>query len=367
MSSRQRNNKVILWCSGIDNYFKETGFVSGVQVQMSFWAQTFVSKGWETYSFSSDGKDETLNGVHFISERNPAIFQKLHISFIGELLNLWRGVIKTRPDVVIIRGGLREVYLLSLFCKLRGVKLVFMGASDVNFIIGRDWIPGPKLNTKLFRCALRKTDYIVTQNSLQAECVRKNYNKDSLIISNIWVLDSSLNGGESKYDAIWVSNLSPVKQADWFLRLAKKFPQYKFAIVGGSRSKKCYDEIKQGAEAIPNLDFLGQRSFLETTNIISGSKILTCTSEHEGFPNTFLQAWAMSKPVVSTVDPNHVISTNNLGRFVENEDELCNAVKLLIDNNEEYSQCVANVKSYFDLNHSADHAFDRLIAYLYAE
>lgn len=364
---KSKNNRVFLWCSGIDNFFKETGFVSGVQVQMSFWAQTFASKGWDAYSFSSDGKDETLKGVHFISEKNPAIFQKLHISFIGELLNIWKGIIKTRPDVVIIRGALREVYLLSVFCKLKRIKLVFMGASDVNFIIGRDEIPGPKLNTKLFRRALRNTDYIVTQNSLQAECVRKNYNKDSLTISNIWVLDSSVKGDESKYDAIWVSNLSPVKQADWFLRLAEKLPQFKFAIVGGSRSKKYYNEIKEGAENIPNLVFLGQRSFLETTNLISGSKILTCTSEHEGFPNTFLQAWAMSKPVVSTVDPNHVISTNNLGRFVENEDELCKAVNLLIENNEEYNLCVANVKSYFDLNHSADHAFARLIAYLYAE
>lgn len=367
MKSKHRHNKVFLWCSGIDNFFKETGFVSGVQVQMSFWAQTFASKGWETYSFSSEGKEETLNGVHFISERNPIIFQKLHLSFFGELLNLWRGIIKTRPDVVIIRGGLREVYLLSLFCKSRSIKLVFMGASDVNFVIGRDSIEGPRMNTILYRRGLRKINYIISQNSYQAESICLYYKKGSIIIPNIWVIDARVKGGESNYDAIWVSNLSPVKQADWFLRLAEKLPQYKFAIVGSSRSKKCYDEIKEGAETIPNLDFLGQRSFLDTTNLILGSKILTCTSEHEGFPNTFLQAWAMSKPVVSTVDPNHVISTNNLGRFVENEDDLCKVVKLLIENKEEYNQCVANVKSYFDLNHSADHAFERLIAYLYSE
>lgn len=367
MSSNQKNNRVFLWCSGIDNFFKETGFVSGVQVQMSFWAQTFASKRWEVYSFSSDGKDETLKGVHFISEKNPAIFQKLHISFIGELLNIWKGIVKTRPDVVIIRGALREVYLLSVFCKLKRIKLVFMGASDVNFIIGRDVIPGPKLNTNLYRRALKKTDYIVSQNTLQADCVKKYYNKESLIIPNIWVLDSSITNDELQYDAIWVSNLSPVKQADWFLRLAERLPRYRFALVGGSRSKKCYDEIKAGAELISNLDFLGQQSFLETTSLISRSRILVCTSEHEGFPNTFLQAWAMSKPVVSTVDPNSVITINGLGHYVVNEDELAEKVESLIKNVEDYGQCVENVKSYFDSNHSSDHAFKRLIDYLYAK
>ncbi len=363
----ETRKRVFLWCDGLDNLFRDTGFVAGIQVQMSFWAKTFAARGWEVYSFSSSGQYETVDGVHFISQKQPGFFRKLHISFLGELLSVWRGIIKTKPDVVLIRGAQRDVYLLSIVCKLRKTKLVFMGASDVNFILGRDEIPGPKLNTTLYRRALKKTNYIVSQNTSQADCVKKYYNKESLIIPNIWVLDSKISCDKLQYDAIWVSNLSPVKQADWFLRLAEKLPKYRFALVGGSRSKKCYDEIKAGAKLIPNLDFLGQQSFLETTSLISRSRILVCTSEHEGFPNTFLQAWAMSKPVVSTVDPNSVITTNGLGYYVVNEEELAEKVETLIENAGDYDQCVENVKTYFELNHSSDHAFNRLIEFLYAE
>lgn len=331
---------------------------------MSFWAKTFVAHGWDVYSFSSKGQYETIEGVHFISQKQPGFFRKLHISFLGELLSIWRGIIITRPDVVLIRGAQRDVYLLSIICKLRRIKLVFMGASDVNFIKERDRIEGPKINTLLYRRSIKKTNYIVSQNTLQADSVKKYYNKETLIIPNIWVIDSSITSEKLKYDAIWVSNLSPVKQADWFLRLAKRLPEYRFALVGGPRNKKCYDDIKDGAERISNLDFLGQRSFIETTKFISLSRILTCTSEHEGFPNTFLQAWAMGIPVISTVDPNEVITQNGLGIFVENEEELYQSVKRLMENNSEYMQCIKNVKDYFEKNHSADTAYKRLIEYL---
>lgn len=360
----QSTHKVFVWCSDIDNFFRNEGFVAGIQVQMSFWAKTFVAHGWDVYSFSSKGQYETIEGVHFISQKQPGFFRKLHISFLGELLSIWRGIIITRPDVVLIRGAQRDVYLLSIICKLRRIKLVFMGASDVNFIKERDRIEGPKINTLLYRRSIKKTNYIVSQNTLQADSVKKYYNKETLIIPNIWVIDSSITSEKLKYDAIWVSNLSPVKQADWFLRLAKRLPEYRFALVGGPRNKKCYDDIKDGAERISNLDFLGQRSFIETTKLISLSRILTCTSEHEGFPNTFLQAWAMGIPVISTVDPNEVITQNGLGIFVENEEELYQSVKRLMENNSEYMQCIKNVKDYFEKNHSADTAYKRLIEYL---
>ena len=358
--------KVFLWCAGIDNFIRNTGFVAGVQVQMSFWAKAFAAHGWKVYSFSSNGLDETIQNIHFVSQKQPALFQKLHISFLGEFLSIWRGVFKVRPDVVIIRGALRETYLLSIVCKLKGIKLVFMGASDVNFIKGRDAVGGPKLNTLLYRRSFKRIKYFVTQNQLQSDSLKQYYSKESLIIPNIWVVDSSMQESDKLYDAIWVSNLRLLKRVEWFLNLAEKMPNLKFAIVGGSfKDTGYYDQIKEKADRISNLSFLGKKSFDETTRLISQSRLLVCTSEYEGFPNTFLQAWAMTIPVVSTVDPNDAIVKNGLGITLSSETDLYDAVKELTNDHVEYGQCVDNVRAYFEANHSSESAYDRLYDYLY--
>jgi glycosyltransferase involved in cell wall biosynthesis len=42
--------------------------------------------------------------------------------------------------------------------------------------------------------------------------------------------------------------------------------------------------------------------------------VLLCTSESEGFPNVFLEAWSCSRPVLTTVDPDDVVATFQLGQ-----------------------------------------------------
>ena len=360
----KKDKRVLVWFGAIDDFINKTGHTGGINVQMYFWAKTFCQKGWDVYTFSERGFSGNLESINFISNKVHRLFLKFHLGLIQEFVSIYRGIVLKRPEIVIVRGACRVLYPLSIICKLYKIKLVFFGASDVNFVLGRD---GSGLSVKMYRNALKRTPYIVAQNRFQQSSIETNYNKKPIILFNLWNADDVEKAATYKYDAIWVSNLSPVKQAEMYLDLAKKQPQYKFAIVGGVRDPEYYRKIENYAKAIDNLDFLGYQSFDVISKLISSSKLLICTSEHEGFPNTFLQAWSMNVPVISTVNPSGVITTYELGFFVHNEDELEQKTCFLIDNADYRSILSENISKYFYANHSCDGAYGKLIEYIYGE
>jgi len=109
------------------------------------------------------------------------------------------------------------------------------------------------------------------------------------------------------------------------------------------------------------LDFLGPLPLVGVNRLLSTSKLLVCTSEFEGFPNTFLQAWAYNVPVVSTVNPSGFITEFGLGRVIEDEPQLLLAVREILDSNELYEQCQQNIKNYFTEHHDADRAYQKVM------
>ena len=348
---------------GTDDVLLGSSNVAGLQVQMAFWAQSFSNNGWDTYSFSKN-KKQTLLGIHYIEHKESSLLKKFHLSIIDTFRLYWKGF-TIQPSLIIFRGFSKGLYLLATLCRLFRVKLVFFGASDVNFCPGKELPAGNNDQTKAFQKGLKKVDYFVAQNSYQNEMLYLNYKKEALVLPNIWIEQTIDAGNEKKYAAVWVSNFRKLKRPEWFVELAKALPQYKFAIAGGGRLDcELYDKIHNQAETLQNLDFLGPQPWLSVLSLMSSSFLVVCTSEFEGFPNTFLQAWSLGLPVVSTVDPSEIIIDNKLGFVVESPEELIDKVALLITDNTIYNKCADNVTTYFVNNHSAQIGYSKLIEYI---
>lgn len=345
--------KVIVWTSFVYNLYREIGIVGGIAIQMSFWAQTFLQKGWDVYSISNTENTE-INGIRFI--KIP------HLRIIGILVDIFYSfyyIASIRPNIILFRGASRSLSYLSLFAKLFGVKLIFFGASDTDFKKEQELI-GRKHDRVLYRFGLRNTKYFVAQNQLQYDLLFNAYNKKNvIIIPNIWLQQE--HGNRERDIILWVSNFRQLKRPQWFIQLAKDFPQYRFVMVGAALDKQLFDECKSEADKLSNLDFMGGQSFANVNEIFTRAKYFVCTSEIEGFPNTFLQSWSNSIPVITTFDPSSLVANKKLGMVVNSYEELRNTVTKIEKDKTLYKEMQNNIENYFIQSHSALMQYDKLL------
>jgi glycosyltransferase involved in cell wall biosynthesis len=88
--------------------------------------------------------------------------------------------------------------------------------------------------------------------------------------------------------------------------------------------------------------------------------VLVCTSDREGFPNVFLQAWQAKCPVVSlTIDPDGVIEKYDIGRVSRNLDTMTADVDRLMTDDVLRARITSNGIAYVEEHHAIKTVADR--------
>ena len=90
-----------------------------------------------------------------------------------------------------------------------------------------------------------------------------------------------------------------------------------------------FEDVQRAAREVPNLQALGFVPFSEIDQYYARARAYLCTSTIEGFPNTFLQAWNHKTPVVTTYDPDGVVSKHGLGVAGQDVDEIVAGLELV--------------------------------------
>ena len=114
-----------------------------------------------------------------------------------------------------------------------------------------------------------------------------------------------------------------------------------------------YDQVKKAAESLPNLTFIGVVPYSEVNDYFARAKLFLNTSDSEGFPNSYLQAWVRGVPVISYFDPDGLIEALEIGAKVSSQEEFSVPIKALLEADERRLAIARRASEYASANYSS--------------
>jgi glycosyltransferase involved in cell wall biosynthesis len=344
---------------------REIPVVGGAELQQSFMAPALVQRGYKVSMITLDYgqadrtvvKGVTVHKLYKPDEGIPVV------RFVyPRLTRTWQVLKEVNADVYYQRTAAALTGFVAAFCKRHGKRSIYNGASDVDFLPGKQDITFAR-DKWLFEFGLRHVDRIFVQNLRQQEWLAQNYGRgDGVLVPNCYHAPADAKADPNGY-VLWVATVRAQKRPELLLEMARRLPQYKFVVVGGYdigwNGEEYERNIRQQAARLPNVEYRGFLPYVDADRVFSGARVLLNTSMYEGFPNTFLQAWARGVPTVAFVD---IRSRDADGKPVYDIagdiDQATGMVQRLMDEDAYWAQASTRVAAQYRAHHSMEAVVD---------
>jgi len=343
--------------------------IGGVERQTSLMARWFAGRGYQVIMLTYDeGQDDwvEIDGVCMLKMcRWKAGVPGLRF-FWPKWSSLIAAMKRADADVYYQNCGEYVTGQVALWCHRHGRKFVYSIASDPDC----DRLL-PQMHTLheriLYRYGLRRADRVIVQTRRQREMLREGFGRDSIVLpmpcpgpsENDYVdIDCQRHLSGSRR-VLWIGRICKVKRSDRLLDLAEACPDLDFDIVGPVADTEYARSVCDRARSVANVTLHGPVTRENVREFYKKAKLMCCTSDFEGFPNTFLEAWSYGLPIVSTFDPDNLIAERGLGRVGKDVSELATSVRELLDSPEEWMQASTAARAYYMDNHTVDKAIVR--------
>lgn len=205
----------------------------------------------------------------------------------------------------------------------------------------------------LYRYGLKHTDRIIVQTEQQKDMLTRGFKLDAIPLPMPCPGPSAAEytppfHSSRRFRVAWVGRIAPVKRLEFLLDAADKLPDIQFDVAGKPDSSDEYaGALYERAQAMGNVMLHGHIPRHRMPDFYKKMSVLCCTSAYEGFPNSFLEAWSHGLPVISTVDPDNLISRKRMGAFAGSVSELISAIRRLKENEDKWRSMSANARSYY--------------------
>ncbi len=305
------------------------------------------------------GKRQIIDGVEFVG-----------LGHEQALREWYRFLLSERPDWLYWRGAEHWLGAVVELARLAKVRTIFAVAFDADLQPRRALSRRQQL-WPLFAWGLRRVDRIFVQYQGQCSMVPPKWRDKTFVVPSIAnQLYSFVPHSERENYVAWVGVLRKPKRPDVLVKIIQDAPSVSFVVCGGASSHRSppgySDDIIKKLRVLPNVQYLGPVSPEVAQRTIGKAAVLLSTSDEEGFPNTFLEAWASGTPVVSVkIDPDSLIKNINLGAVsntiagtIEDIQDLLSSVKRRDEIGIRAREYIAEFRSEPKVVRSVFHALD---------
>lgn len=345
--------------------------IGGAEVQQCVLARLLVRAGYRVSMVCLDfgQPDKTVvDGITVYRAFRPEAGLPLLRFFHPRLSSMWQAMQRANADVYYQRSAGMFTALVAAFCRRYGRRSIYAGASDCDFVPGQQGIRWWR-DRRLFELGLAAVDAVVVQNKGQRENCLVNYGRSSTLIPSGYELPASARPGGGNA-VLWVGVLRPEKSPERFLELARRLPNYRFVLVGGPNddpgSRACYDYLLRAAVDVKNLEITGFVPLAEAESYFDEARVVVNTSDVEGMPNIFLQAWARGIPTVAFTDVGARFEGLPVYPVVDSIDAGAREIERLLVDQKAWFKSGQRARAYFVSTHS-EHVILERFQTLFAE
>lgn len=335
--------------------------LGGAELQQVTLARELVSRGYRVsmvcFDFGQPDAVEIDGIVVYKTYRLDAGIPVIRFLY-PRVTSVWAALNRADADIYYTRTASMVVGLVAAFGKIKNKKTLFAAASNSDFSMSETRIKYRR-DLLIFKYGLRNSSKILVQNEEQERLCRINYGRNPLIIRNCYAFPGVAEK-RPRLSVLWVSTIRRVKRPELFLDLAVRLPHLEFVMVGGPDRFQAalYQEIVRRADELANVDFRGFVPYSEVDPYFDRARVVINTSSTEGFPNTFLQAWARAVPTVSFFDCQARQGKDRIGYCVESLEEMVQVVDRLFSDDHEYEKAGEMCLQYFAQWHSVSSVAD---------
>jgi hypothetical protein len=220
-----------------------------------------------------------------------------------------------KPDVIYQQAKQSYTAMCARYARRAGVPFFFHVAHD--FDLNYRWITSrfsPNTPFDIVEClagdwGIKHASHLIVQSERQEKLLQSRFGRSAdAIVRNFQPLPESLPPKPAgPLQIFWVANLKDFKRPALFVELAESFAgrtDLAFVMAGRPATQRRFRPLMEKLGHVPNLQYLGEVPIARVNELMSLAAVHVNTSSFEGFPNTFLQAWARGAVIASlAVDP----------------------------------------------------------------
>jgi len=332
--------------------------IGGAEVQIVSIARALVDRGIDVSLVTYDhGQPDGAvhDGIRVFKAFDPGAGLPIVRFVWPRWTSVWSALGRANPEVCMQAGADSWTGIAASWCRRSGRRFIFVSMSDGD---ARPELPflRTRRDRVLYRYGLRRADMVIAQTVRQQALFRDNYARDSQVIlpcSTVGVESCVGDRNAPRREVVWIGRYSPEKRMAWLLDIAEQCRDVTFHIVGQANAASDY--AKQQSERIRRLPNVIAHGFVPHNAMAALYRrcgLLLSTSQVEGFPTIFLEAWALGLPVVSSFDPDGTIAANGIGRTGGTADALARGIRELLDDANAWQAASRQAVRHF-VNHHA--------------